>query len=150
MAADGPAGSEVLRQHAVRFGTQRLERPGLHRRQALHRPTQVHGRRSRIEQGAAGLGEILTGPNCQREAVGRGATDGGSAAHDHLPDGLRGLARGARLDDLDLGGKPPLIEQVQCAVLEPEGAEAHRSRSSMQSTPGVPEYGGMGWNPIDA
>src|SRR5207249_11213735 len=111
--------------------------------------TQVHRGRSRIEQGTARLGEILTGPSRQCEAVRRGATDGGSPAHDHLPDGLRGLARGARLDDLDFRGKPPLIEQVQRAVLEPDGAEAHRSRSSMQSTPGVPEYGGMGWNPID-
>ena len=149
MTADGPAGSEILRQHAVGFRAQRLEAARLHRREAVQRPAEVHRRRSRIEQGGARLGKIFPGTERQSEAVSRGAADGGSAAHHHVPDRLRGLARRARLHDLDAGGKAPLIEQVQLAVLEPEGAEAHRSRSSMHSAPGVVEYGGMAWKPIE-
>ena len=92
-----------------------VERPRpLGRRVVAHlreRPGQVDRGRARGAEHALGLGEVLAAERREREPVRRGDADRGRAAHDHRPDRLRDLGRGAAGDLDDLAGELPLVEE---------------------------------------
>jgi hypothetical protein len=123
--ADGAAGGQVLGGDGVGLAQQGGLAAVGDAQHAVHGPAQVDRggpRRAQVRDLRVEGGRLA---RRQRHAIGRRAADGRRAAHHHVADGGRALARRPHRHPLDRVGQLALVEQHQRAVLELQGLDAH-------------------------